>query len=333
MRTRLPHTTLEKKGVFQMTNQTFEQFSDEMWVTAVQVATVWTEPQSARTIDQAGTANPTDIDNWLSRLSYEESLALCNENRVQTQALYGELVEIIDIHADWAHVVIPSQPSHKDERGYPGWVPLKQLKKVNQKDWLTNQMAAVIQDKVWLESEAGAKGMKLSYMTILPVKSIDGIRTKVVTPHGIQFLPTEALHIFPSDKGITKGSGDEIVKAVEPFQTLDYFWGGMSSFGYDCSGLAYAAHKANGYLIARDAGDQANAGEPVNFNQLQPGDLLFFAYEEGKGRLHHVGIYYGHGRMLHSPQTGKGIEIITLTGTKYEKELCAARRYWRNEGE
>lgn len=30
--------------------------------------------------------------------------------------------------------------------------------------------------------------------------------------------------------------------------------------------------------------------------------------------------------MLHSPKTGKSIEIITLKDTGYEKELCAARR-------
>lgn len=312
-----------------MVNQTFEQFSDEMWVIAVQVATVWTEPQSARAVDETGISNPTDIDEWINQLSYEDSLALCNEDRVQTQALYGEPVQITAVKEEWAHVVIPSQPSHKDERGYPGWIPFRQLKKVSKNEWLTEHMAAVKQDKAWLESDAGTKVMKLSYMTMLPVKSMDNVRTKVITPHGILVLPTEALHIFPSDNGIAKGNGDDIVKAVEPFQTLDYFWGGMSSFGYDCSGLAYTAYKANGYQIARDAGDQANAGVPVKYNQLQAGDLLFFAYEEGKGRLHHVGIYYGHGKMLHSPQTGKGIEIITLAGTKYEKELCAARRYWK----
>jgi cell wall-associated NlpC family hydrolase len=128
---------------------------------------------------------------------------------------------------------------------------------------------------------------------------------------------------------LRKGTGDDIVKAGEPYLSLNYFWGGMSSFGYDCSGLSYAVHKANGYKIARDAGDQAASGEEVAFDKLEPGDLLFFAYEEGKGTLHHVGIYYGGGKMLHSPQTGKGIEITSLEGTIYEKELCAVRRYWR----
>ncbi len=59
---------------------------------------------------------------------------------------------------------------------------------------------------------------------------------------------------------------------------------------------------------------------------MKAGDLLFFAYEEGKGAIHHVGLYVGGGKMLHSPKTGKSIEILTLKETIYEKELCAVRR-------
>ncbi|WP_249869309.1 C40 family peptidase [Oceanobacillus saliphilus] len=316
-----------------MPNQTFDQYPEELWITAVQVATIWTNPESAREMDNDGTTNPTNIDNWVESLSYEARLALCNENRVQSQTLYGEPVLVTEVKDDWAHVIIPSQPSSKDKRGYPGWMPLNQLVQVSKDEWFTSQTAAVIKDKVWLETEAGDPFMKLSYMTVLPVKGKEDSRVSVSTPHGDKFLPEEAVTIFSSKEGMEKGSGEEIVKAGETYISLDYFWGGMSSFGFDCSGLAYTAHKANGYQIARDAGDQAAAGEKVAFDQLKPGDLLFFAYEEGKGKLHHVGIYYGDGKMLHSPQTGKGIEITPLAGTKYEKELCAARRYWQSAKE
>lgn len=317
-----------------MTNQTFDQCQlqslNNLWITAVQVATVWTTPDSSRDIDVEGVSNPTNIDKWINSLDYEASLALCDENRVQTQLLYGEQVQIIEMKGDWAYVVIPTQPSGKDKRGYPGWVPVRQLTNLSKENWSKPETAAVMRDHVWLETEDGEKFMKLSYMTFLPVSEVGKQRIQVITPHGLKFLSKEAVHIFPTEKGLPKGSGDQIVKAGEPYTSLDYFWGGMSSFGYDCSGLAYAVHKANGYQIARDAGDQAAAGEAVDVENLEPGDLLFFAYEEGKGRLHHVGIYYGEGKMLHSPQTGKGIEIKPLPGTIYEKELCAARRYWHN---
>lgn len=316
-----------------MTKQTFDQFPETLWVTAVQVATVWTEPDSAREIDVDGTANPTDIDRWIAGLTYETNLALCDENRVQTQLLYGEPVIITETKNNWANVIAPAQPSSKDQRGYPGWVPLKQLVQVNKAEWKSELTAAVIKETAWLENKDGEKKIKLSYQTYLPVvkKGVD--RIKVKTPHGNQYLPTEDVQIFITNEGMGAGDGKSIVKAGELFVHLDYFWGGMSAFGYDCSGLAYATHKANGYQIARDAGDQAAKGEKVAFDRLEPGDLLFFAYEEGKGFLHHVGIYYGEGKMLHSPQTGKGIEIISLAGTIYQKELCAARRYWHKAGE
>ena len=79
--------------------------------------------------------------------------------------------------------------------------------------------------------------------------------------------------------------------------------------------------------------DQAAEGleiDKADEGAWQIGDLLFFAYEEGKGRLHHVGIYYGNGLMIHSPTSGKAVEIIELAGTVHEKELCAVRRFTEN---
>lgn len=322
-----------KRGEQLMTYQTFDQLSAELWVTAVQVATVWTSPSSVRELDTPGVTAPTNIEKWIDSLTYETSVALCNENRVQTQLLYGEALIVTETHKDWAHVVIPSQPSKKDGRGYPGWVPLDQLKKVNKQEWQSDYSAAVVDDKAWLESEHGDKVIKLSYMTILPAGKEANNRVEVITPDGILFLPRSTVTIFPSNKGLENHKGHKLVESGERYVGLNYFWGGMSSFGYDCSGFAYAMHKANGYQIPRDAGDQSDSGEKIPYDQLLPGDLIFFAYEEGKGRLHHVGFYYGDGKMLHSPQTGKGIEIIDLKGTVYEKELCAAKRYWQKTDE
>src|SRR5699024_10699530 len=88
---------------------------------------------------------------------------------------------------------------------------------------------------------------------------------------------------FPSGKGMTKSEGGKaIVQAIEPFIGLAYFWGGMSAFGYDCSGLAYAAHKANGYQIGRDTSDQVASGKEITDDQLQPGDLLLLLMKRAK---------------------------------------------------
>ncbi|MFD1018143.1 C40 family peptidase [Thalassobacillus hwangdonensis] len=305
-----------------------ERANKGMYIVNVPVATVWTSPASPREIDQPGLSNPAAIKEWYEQLGYELRLELCDSNLVQSQLLYGEEVVVTDTQGEWAHVIIPSQPSKKDERGYPGWVPKVQLQPIDKEFWSSGKSAVVSSKKAWLRDEKGEKMLELSYLTELPVQGTEDTSVKVLTPHGVAFLSEEDVYVYPLSKGKVQEDGMTIIQIGEAFLELPYFWGGMSAYGYDCSGFSYNMHKAAGYTIPRDADDQANSGENVPLDKLEPGDLLFFAYEEGKGKIHHVGIYYGNGRMIHSPSTGKQIEIIKLAGTFYEKELCVARRYW-----
>ncbi|MDE3838997.1 peptidase [Bacillus methanolicus] len=306
---------------------------NEKWIVNVSVATVWTSYDSPREIDKKAISNPVEIDEWLDGLSYETRLGLHNQNLVQTQVLFGQEVIVTNEKDGWAEVIIPDQPSSKDERGYPGWIPKDQLQR--QHDWKISQgpVAVITAKSATLFSESDEPLMELSYQTVLPVVQELDHWVKVKTPSGFGLISTERVKIFQSKDEIPKGNGHDIVLAGEAFLGLPYLWGGMSSFGYDCSGFSYTMCKANGYTIPRDASDQAKAGKRVELEKIEPGDLLFFAYEEGKGRIHHVGIYYGNGKMLHSPKTGKSIEVIPLQGTIYEKELCAARRYWQDTEE
>ncbi|EWG09513.1 C40 family peptidase [Cytobacillus firmus] len=305
----------------------------QKWLVSVPAATLWTASDSSREIDLEAITNPVNLDAWLEKLTYEPRLELCDGNLVQSQVLYGEEVIVLEEKGGWVHVVVPSQPSSKDERGYPGWLPKAQL--TQNEGWkLDSEKAAVIQNKkATLYSIDREPELILSYQTVLPILNEEAEWIQVQTPEGEGFLISADVKVFESIEAIRKGSGRDIIAAGEQFLGLPYLWGGMSSFGYDCSGFSYSMCKANGVIIPRDAHDQAEAGKPVELDAIEPGDLLFFAYEEGKGKLHHVGIYYGGGKLLHSPNTGKNIEIIDLKDTIYEKELCAARRYWQETGE
>ncbi|MDQ0217366.1 NlpC/P60 family protein [Peribacillus cavernae] len=299
----------------------------------VPLATVWTSYESPRTIDEAAISNPVKIDSWLSRLTYETCLELCNANLVQSQVLFGQEVIITAEKNGWVQIVVPEQPSGKDKRGYPGWLPKVQL--AANDDWNIKQgkVTTVNSKKAMLYSESDKILFELSYQTTLPVLEEQSDRVKVKLPTGTGFLMRQDVAVFSSYYGRAKGNGKDIISAGEKFLGLPYVWGGMSSYGFDCSGFSYMMYRANGYIIPRDAGDQAEAGFRVEPDAKQPGDLLFFAHEEGKGNIHHVGIYYGDGKLLHSPKTGKNIEILPLAGTIYEKELCAASRYWRETEE
>ncbi|MYL33875.1 peptidase [Pontibacillus yanchengensis] len=298
------------------------------WVVQVPVATVWTSPTSAREIDEPGLTNPLRLKEWYDAMTYEPRVALCDDNLVQSQLLYGEDVLLLEEKDGWSHIIAPHQPSKKDQRGYPGWIPSAQLKEIEDDHWDAGPVALVTTSSTTLYNLEKEPLLELSYLTILPYLDIQDGFVKVHTPNGDGFLPEADVEVYISRDDIPKGAGIDIVAAGEKFIDLPYFWGGMSSYGYDCSGFSYNMHKANGYEIPRDASDQVNRGKEVPLEELQPGDLIYFAYEEGKGAVHHVGIYYGDGKMLHAPKTGKNVEVLELADTYYEKELCAARRFW-----
>ncbi|RAZ69542.1 C40 family peptidase [Planococcus maitriensis] len=302
------------------------------WVCRVPVTSVWTHPDKVREVDAQGVADMPDINKWREAMNQQETKDLTESNRLQTQLLYGEPVLIEEIDGTWAKIIAPWQPSHKDERGYPGWVPLAHLKELGSA--ADRGYARVTADKAQLWSPERRPVAQLPFNSLLPVKDADESRVHVHTPDGDAYIEAKHVQLVPSPEQIPLGSGQAIADAAERFLGLQYFWGGMSSFGYDCSGFSHHMLKANGLYISRDAGDQSTEG--MEIDRLDPGawqagDLLFFAYEEGQGQLHHVGIYCGDGMMIHSPTSGKAIEIIRLEGTVYDKELCAVRRFTQEE--
>jgi hypothetical protein len=103
-----------------------------------------------------------------------------------------------------------------------------------------------------------------------------------------------------------------------------YLWGGITPAGVDCSGLAQAVYRAHGFQLPRDSDQQARTGEAVDpgrdFSRLLPGDLLFFAEEEG--RVSHVALSTGGSRIIHSSLGNGGVRRNDLAGElPYEREL------------
>ena len=117
-------------------------------------------------------------------------------------------------------------------------------------------------------------------------------------------------------------SAASIVRQAERFVGVRYLWGGLSAWGYDCSGLVWAVYRAHGITIPRDADPQFRHGTPVALNALQPGDLLFYGSQK---YVHHVSIYAGGGRMVEAPDSAHSVRVVPV---RYG-ELVGARRYSR----
>jgi hypothetical protein len=298
---------------------------------AVSVAVVWSKPDSPRPVDEPALRHPVEMREWLASMTLRERLDLCLASRVQTQVLYGSAVLVVEESDGWSKVLIPQQGTRKDALGYPGWVPSRQL--VEESDVPSGlKRAEVISDKAWLYKSPSQQLIELIYLTSLPVLEEMDKLVKVQTPEGEGFLKADDIRLMDGPLASQAGVvniGRGIVEQAKRFLDLPYLWGGVSSYGFDCSGLAHAMHRYFGISIPRDASDQAKQGTPVERKQLEAGDLVFFAHEEGKGSIHHVGIYAGDNQMIHSPETTKSIELVDMRTFKLAREHCASRRYWK----
>ena len=98
-----------------------------------------------------------------------------------------------------------------------------------------------------------------------------------------------------------------------------YEWGGDGTDGlFDCSGLVQAAYTSVGITMPRTASEQWYTGPHVPVDQLQPGDLVFYATDlSNPGSIHHVGIYVGGGVMIDAPHTGAVIRFDPIGAADY----------------
>jgi cell wall-associated NlpC family hydrolase len=87
---------------------------------------------------------------------------------------------------------------------------------------------------------------------------------------------------------------------------IPYLFGGSSSLGEDCSFFTESLYGHFGIVLPRTSYQQFTVGTPVGWNDVQPGDLLFFKYYATVNATTHVAICIGNGQMLHTnavPQT------------------------------
>jgi cell wall-associated NlpC family hydrolase len=66
-----------------------------------------------------------------------------------------------------------------------------------------------------------------------------------------------------------------------------------------------------GIALPRTAQQQYNATSRLTRDQLQPGDLVFFArtYADPSDWITHVGIYIGNGQQINAPTEGQVVSI------------------------
>jgi len=107
---------------------------------------------------------------------------------------------------------------------------------------------------------------------------------------------------------------------------IKYKWGGSRpETGFDCSQFVkYVFEQALNLSLPPSARSLSKMGETIKFEDLQPGDLVFF--NTRKSKFSHVGIYTGNNEFIHAPRTGKTIRVESLTKNYWLKRFNGATR-------
>ncbi|HEX9063730.1 MAG TPA: NlpC/P60 family protein [Streptosporangiaceae bacterium] len=299
--------------------------SGTCWV-AVSVATMWVRPWYPRPVDAPALANPARPREWVAAMTLAQKQWL--GGKLESQALYGTRVTVIDHHgADWTKIAVPGQPTDRDSRGYPGWVPTRQLTSTAPAAPATSAIVRTATAWLWTNwtsnGPSGSRLMEISYATALPVVTSTSTYVVVQLIGGRKVSLARwrvALHTAGTPWGAT---GAKIVAEAKKFLGLQYLWAGTSGFGFDCSGFTHSVYLAYGVTLPRDANRQAVHGTPVSRNSLRPGDLVFFR-EGATGPIGHVGIYAGGGMMIDAPHTGAPVRTESVWSFG---NYAGARRY------
>lgn len=121
--------------------------------------------------------------------------------------------------------------------------------------------------------------------------------------------------------------GTIAARTAERFVGIPYRWGGDNVVeGMDCSGFVRAVYNLCGLSIPRTSNEQFRAGDQVDKDDLQDGDLVFFGSSTDK--INHVGIYVGGGKFVHAPRRGEEIRVTAVNESYFEKRFVGARRYF-----
>lgn len=190
--------------------------------------------------------------------------------------------------------------------------------------------------KVVFENSIGYMRSDYVELTEIPYDNYDSTVKPLFFKHGdwiCDFVDTSLIKRDVSNKteqeksenATLESTKNNIVEIAEQYLGVPYVWGGKSPSGFDCSGFVYYVFGKAGYSVPRTASMQYPAGTPVDKENLQAGDLVFFqnTYEPG---ISHVGIYVGNNKFIHSPSTGNVVSYADLNSNYYSSHYYGACR-------
>jgi cell wall-associated NlpC family hydrolase len=257
-----------------------------------------------------------------------------DKSDVVSQAIYGSNVKLLVAQGEWSRI-------QTDDR-YKGWVPSRHLRVILSGDGYATSGAIVQVDSLFANVYNEPDVTRHKPVVTVPF----GARLQSVseTPDAAKQAapkpsPEGWIEVYLPDRRNAWIQASDVVADPKPmsipesielgkrFLGLPYLWGGRSSYGFDCSGFTQMLVRARGINMPRDADQQAawSGVVPVERNDLQPGDLLFFGASAKS--ITHTGMYIGDGQFIQDTTNGRPVvQISRLDDDPWTKLLVACRR-------
>lgn len=255
----------------------------------------------------------------------------------QQQKIYSERVKSLYIHGDFGYLeIILNSTSFPDliSRVYFAILLSKHdaqlVEKLQSKKADLEQIQTELEEAIDLEQQALYQLNVRKISMEEEIKKLEDFKKNL--SQEIRNLLAEQQRLLEEQRRLYRASTENIIYAydldVEPGSIVEtalkylgvpYQWGGENpKTGFDCSGLVRYVFLQHGIDLPHYSGYQYRMGKPVDPDDLQPGDLVFFG-----NPVHHVGIYIGNGYFIHAPRTGDFVKITPLSS---RRDFVGARR-------
>lgn len=272
--------------------------------------------QAQQSVDHPDAVVATPVMNM-----YRNATAVSD---VVSQALYGTGVQTLQSTHDWSNI--------RTADGYTGWVQAADLKTLNGSAYAPEGDAvrvSAISANVYREPDVTTHAplLELPWESRLEPAPVPKKNTERWLEVRLVDGQTAWVQRGDISDDFTPVSMGDMLQLAHRFIGTTYTWGGVSSFGFDCSGFTQMLERQRGIEMPRDADIQASWSGviAVERKNLEPGDLLYFG--SSPSRITHTGMYLGDGEFIHdTTHDHPGVQISRLNDMPWTQLLVAIRR-------
>ncbi len=122
---------------------------------------------------------------------------------------------------------------------------------------------------------------------------------------------------------------EALIAEAKKYIGSPYAAGGVGPESFDCSGFIYfIARKSAKVQLPRSSHAIYRFVEHISDDEIEAGDLLFFS-ASSSGRMTHVGLYIGEGKMIHAASDGPktGVIVSSLDEHYWKTYYVGAGRF------